>query len=104
MINQGYVVAGYVITFLGLGAYAGVDPGPRPPPLGQGPRGASPVDVTRPADEVGATPPPDARPHPADRRPPGGRRGLVASLVLVAVVGALAFVAVKALGDASLFF
>ncbi len=22
MINQGYVVAGYVITFLGLGAYA----------------------------------------------------------------------------------
>jgi len=23
MINEGYVVAGYVITFLGLGAYAG---------------------------------------------------------------------------------
>jgi cytochrome c-type biogenesis protein CcmE len=32
------------------------------------------------------------------------RRGLPAALVLVAVVAALAFIAVKALGDASLFF
>lgn len=32
------------------------------------------------------------------------RRGLPAAIVLIVVVGALAFIAVKALGDASLFF
>jgi cytochrome c-type biogenesis protein CcmE len=58
------------------------------------------VDVTS-TDEVGDTPGLDLAPRTtAPRR----RRGLLASLVLVAVVGALAFVAVKALGDASLFF
>jgi cytochrome c-type biogenesis protein CcmE len=58
------------------------------------------VDVTS-TDEVDDTPELDLTPRPTA---PRGRRGLLASLVLVAVVGALAFVAVKALGDASLFF
>jgi len=52
-------------------------------------------------DEVGDAPELDLTPRVAR---PRGRRGLVASLVLVAVVGALAFVAIKALGEASLFF
>jgi cytochrome c-type biogenesis protein CcmE len=58
------------------------------------------VDVTS-TDEVDDTPALDLTPRATA---PRGRRGLLASLVLVAVVGALAFVAVKALGDASLFF
>lgn len=58
------------------------------------------MDVTS-SDEVGDAPELDLTPRTAA---PRGRRGLVASLVLVAVVGALAFIAVKALGEASLFF
>ena len=53
------------------------------------------------SDEVGDAPELDLTPRTAK---PRGRRGLVASLVLVAVVAALAFVAIKALGEASLFF
>ena len=52
-------------------------------------------------DDDGDAPPLDLTPRPAGRR---RRRGLPAALALVAVVGALAFIAVKALGDASLFF
>ena len=58
------------------------------------------MDVTS-SDELGDAPELDLTPRVA---PPRGRRGVAASLVLVAVVGALAFIAVKALGDASLFF
>ena len=50
--------------------------------------------------DAGAAPPLDLTP----RTTPARRRGLAASLVLVAVVAALALIAVKALGDASLFF
>lgn len=60
------------------------------------------MDVTATSsDEVGDAPELDLTPRTTG---PRGRRGLVASLVLVAVVGALAFVAIKALGEASLFF
>jgi cytochrome c-type biogenesis protein CcmE len=61
------------------------------------------VDVTSgdEAPEPGRHPELDLTPRePAPRR----RRGLVASLVLVAVVAVLAVIAVKALGDATLFF
>lgn len=58
------------------------------------------MDVTS-TDEQGEGPDLDLSPR---TRAPRGRRGLVASLVLVAVVAALGFVAVKALGEASLFF
>jgi len=58
------------------------------------------VDVTS-SDEVGDAPELDLTPRTAA---PRGRRGLIASVILVAVVGALAFIAVKALGEASLFF
>ncbi len=60
------------------------------------------MDVTSTSsDEIGDAPELDLTPRTAK---PRGRRGLIASLVLVAVVGALAFVAIKALGEASLFF
>lgn len=62
------------------------------------------MDVTHDEGEsadAGDAPPLDLTP----RTTPGRRRrGLVASIVLVAVVAALALIAVKALGDASLFF
>lgn len=58
------------------------------------------MDVTS-SDEVGDAPELDLTPRTSA---PRGRRGLIASVVLVAIVGALAFVAVKALGEASLFF
>ena len=58
------------------------------------------MDVTS-SDEVGDAPELDLTPRTAA---PRGRRGLIASVILVAVVGALAFIAVKALGEASLFF
>lgn len=48
-----------------------------------------------------ATPELDLTPREA---PPRRRRGLGASLVLIVVVAALAVIAVKALGDASVFF
>jgi cytochrome c-type biogenesis protein CcmE len=43
----------------------------------------------------------DLTPRP---RPESRRRGVVASLVLVAVLAALVLIAIKALGEASLFF
>lgn len=58
------------------------------------------MDVTS-TDEAGPAPELDLTPRPAT---PRRRRGVVASVVLVAVVGLLVFLAVKALGDASLFF
>ncbi len=58
------------------------------------------MDVTS-SDEQGGGPDLDLTPRVSA---PKRRRGLAVSLALVAVVGALAFVAVKALGDASLFF
>ena len=58
------------------------------------------MDVTS-SDETDGTADLDLTPRAAG---PRRRRGLLASVVLVAVVGALAFIAVKALGDASLFF
>ncbi|HEY5700025.1 MAG TPA: cytochrome c maturation protein CcmE [Acidimicrobiales bacterium] len=51
--------------------------------------------------DAGDAPPLDLTPRTIPFR---RRRGLAASLVLVAVVAALALIAVKALGDASLFF
>lgn len=51
--------------------------------------------------DAGDAPPLDLTPRTTPAR---RRRGLAASLVLVAVVAALALIAVKALGDASLFF
>ena len=51
--------------------------------------------------DAGDAPPLDLTPRTTPSR---RRRGLAASLVLVAVVAALALIAVKALGDASLFF
>jgi cytochrome c-type biogenesis protein CcmE len=62
------------------------------------------VDVSHDEGEspdAGNAPPLDLTPRTT---PAGRRRGLAASLVLVAVVAALALIAVKALGDASLFF
>lgn len=58
------------------------------------------MDVTS-SDEVGDAPELNLTPRTSS---PRGRRGLIASVILVVVVGALAFVAVKALGEASLFF
>ena len=51
--------------------------------------------------DAGDAPPLDLTPRTTPSR---RHRGLAASLVLVAVVAALALIAVKALGDASLFF
>ena len=51
--------------------------------------------------DAGDAPPLDLTPRTTPSR---RRRGVAASLVLVAVVAALALIAVKALGDASLFF
>jgi len=62
------------------------------------------VDVSHDEGEsadAGDAPPLDLTPRTTPAR---RRRGLAASLVLVAVVAALALIAVKALGDASLFF
>jgi cytochrome c-type biogenesis protein CcmE len=62
------------------------------------------VDVSHDEGEsadAGDAPPLDLTPRTAPAR---RRRGLAASVVLVAVVAALALIAVKALGDASLFF
>jgi cytochrome c-type biogenesis protein CcmE len=76
-----------------------VDPRPGSPPVRTGAGGTAPLVVSTVEDD--AVPELDLTPRTGETR---RRRGVPAILALVAVVAALGFVAVKALGDASLFF
>src|SRR5690606_32669524 len=74
--------------------------GPRPPAVDPGP-GRSAALVVSAVDEDDDTATLDLSPRTSERK---RRRGLPAAIALVAVVAALGFIAIKALGDASLFF